>query len=87
MSKQKQNDMTQQEINQASTIVERYTKVNTLALIAKNALVDLNYELFSGLISDEEKLLIYNAMDVLDKVKRNTSFYEAIAHYDRIKNV
>ena len=72
--------MNNQQINQVSTIIRRYAELNSAAKVAKNAITEVMHLHFQGALTEEERTVLYHAMDIIDTLQDKTNSHRAVEH-------
>ncbi len=71
------------EISEAMLIASRFAEVNGHAANASNAIKEVKFSIFQDLLTDEEQDILYQAQDLLLKIKSRTTQQSAryyVAH-------
>lgn len=76
--------MTNQEVNQLTTIVIRYTEVNSAAKQARLAIQEVKNKLFTNFISKEDEEVLIKAMQIVEQIGNNTQQADAVKYYNQI---
>lgn len=73
--------MIQEEINKLATITTRYANLNIAAKDAAKAINMVKFLLFTDFISEEEKNILENSMNIMHDISNRTSKYDAITYF------
>ena len=76
--------MTDQQINELTTIVSRFTEVKAAAKAAKNSINELKFVMITDLVSEEDKKILQQAQDIVERITSNTSERDAIKYFKKI---
>ena len=76
--------MNDKQINELTTIVTRFTEVRVTAIAAKKSINELKFVMITDLVSDEDKIALQKAQDIVDRIAANTSERDAIKYFNKI---
>lgn len=76
--------MNDKQINELTTIVTRFTEVRVTAITTKKSINELKFVMITDLVSDEDKKILQQAQDIVERIASNASERDAIKYFNKI---
>ena len=83
INQQKEIQMKQltKEENNLLIIATRFSEVNQAAKVADQAITDFRFEVYDDLITKEEKQVLFEAQDIINRIKSKTNWSDAKEYF------
>ena len=70
-----------EELNSLLVTATRFSEVNQAAKVADQTMTDFRFKLFNDLITKEEKQVLFEAQDIINRIKSKTNWSDAKEYF------